>query len=110
MDSKFYPKGRCYPSGDPQLNPPPMAASHPYLSPAAAAANPAQPTSSSFTTMQTLPEFPTLRELDHAASSIPADKLQTLVMMYRAHCQRIMDSINKFSFTEVMRGCSVGYG
>ena len=38
------------------------------------------------------------------------DKLQTLVMMYRAHCQRIMDSINKFSFTEVMRGCSVGDG
>lgn len=53
-----------------------------------------------FSTVQQLPEFPSFREFAHA-TSIPLDKLQTLITMYRAHCQRIMDSINKFSFSEV---------
>lgn len=50
--------------------------------------------------LQVLPEFPSFREFDQA-STIPTDKLQTLIMMYRVHCQRIMDSVNKFSFSEV---------
>jgi hypothetical protein len=55
---------------------------------------------SGFATAQQLPDFPSFRDFDRA-SSIPSDKLQTLLTMYRAHCQRIMDSVNKFSFTEV---------
>ena len=34
-------------------------------------------------------------------SSVPVDKFYTLVTMYRAHSQRILDSVNKFNFTEV---------
>ena len=34
-------------------------------------------------------------------STVPVDKFYTLVTMYRAHSQRILDSVNKFNFSEV---------
>jgi len=71
-----------------------------------------------------LPEFPTLKDmrppLSHAfppmvaanngyeAAAIPWDKVQTLLTMYRAHCQRVMDSVNKFSFSEVILNLCIG--
>lgn len=59
--------------------------------------------SSSFASIQQLPDFPSFRDFDRSSSSsgLPSDKLQTLLTMYRAHCQRIMDSVNKFSFSEI---------
>ncbi len=83
-----------------------------------------------FSSCQQLPEFPTLRQIGGAfgdggsyqqlltapmtslskpppssssppASSLSSDKIQQLITMYRAHCQRVMDSVNKFSFTEI---------
>ena len=61
-----------------------------------------------FSSCQQLPEFPGARDFASTSSiSIPTEKLQTLITMYRAHCQRIMDSVNKFSFTEVLSSACV---
>ena len=58
--------------------------------------------SSGFASVQQLPEFPDYegfsRFLD---ANISEERFQSLLTMYRAHSQRIMDSINKFSFVEV---------
>ena len=81
--------------------PPPLPPPPPAFPPSASASFAA----STFTAVQTLPEFPSFRDFDRA-SSIPPDKLQTLLTMYRAHCQRIMDSVNKFSFSEVSKTIS----
>ena len=59
---------------------------------------------SSFSSVQQLPEFPSIEDFEQSAvigAKIKGEKLQTLITMYRAHCQRIMDSVNKFSFSEV---------
>ncbi len=66
----------------------------------AAAAASSSTATAVFAATQQLPEFPSFRDFDRA-SAIPSDKLHTLLTMYRAHCQRIMDSVNKFSFSEI---------
>jgi hypothetical protein len=53
-----------------------------------------------FASPQVLPDFPSIDEFP-SGSCISPDKIQTLTMMYRAHCQRVMESVNKFSFSEV---------
>ena len=58
--------------------------------------------SSGFTSIQQLPEFPTYRGFSRCLDEIISEeRFTTLMTMYRAHSQRIMDSINKFSFVEV---------
>ena len=59
--------------------------------------------SSGFASIQHLPEFPTYRGFSrYLDETISEERFQTLMTMYRAHSQRIMDSINKFSFVEVL--------
>lgn len=58
--------------------------------------------SSGFASVQQLPEFPGFGDFArHTCPTIPPDRFQTLITMYRAHAQRIMDSVNKFSFSEI---------
>lgn len=47
-----------------------------------------------------LPPFPDMNSL-HLSDGIPVDKLKTFMVMYRAHCQRILDSIVRANFSEV---------
>uniref|UniRef100_T1JBP4 RFX-type winged-helix domain-containing protein n=1 Tax=Strigamia maritima TaxID=126957 RepID=T1JBP4_STRMM len=47
-----------------------------------------------------LPEFPNARSL-HLPSSVAEEKVATFVMMYRTHCQRVMDTVIRASFDEV---------
>ncbi|KAK6189745.1 hypothetical protein SNE40_001742 [Patella caerulea] len=47
-----------------------------------------------------LPEFPDVDNLILAAS-IDTDKMKTFMMMYRTHCQRILDTIITANFEEV---------
>ena len=59
--------------------------------------------SSGYVSLQQLPEFPTYRGFSRYLDEIISEeRFQTLMTMYRAHSQRIMDSINKFSFVEVL--------
>ena len=58
--------------------------------------------SSGFASVQQLPEFPSYYDFrPYLDANISEDRFQSLLTMYRAHSQRIMDSINKFSFIEV---------
>ena len=59
--------------------------------------------SSSYAIIQQLPEFPSCGDFAYyyQCKSVPVDKFYTLVTMYRAHSQRILDSVNKFNFGEV---------
>ena len=60
------------------------------------------PSSSSSTTYQQLPDFPSFRDFSHYLDHfISEDQFASLSTMYRAHSQRIMDSVNKFSFVEI---------
>jgi len=61
---------------------------------------------SSYAVVQQLPEFPSCAEFAYnqcnkTTPAVPVDKFYTLVTMYRAHSQRILDSVNKFNFTEI---------
>ncbi|XP_029453412.1 LOW QUALITY PROTEIN: transcription factor RFX4 [Rhinatrema bivittatum] len=47
-----------------------------------------------------LPEFPNVRDLNLAAS-LPEEKVSTFIMMYRTHCQRILDTVIRANFDEV---------
>ncbi|XP_023220771.1 transcription factor RFX4-like, partial [Centruroides sculpturatus] len=47
-----------------------------------------------------LPDFPTVKELN-LPSSIDVEKITTFLMMYRTHCQRLLDTIIRGSFNEV---------
>ena len=57
---------------------------------------------SGFASVQQLPDFPSFADFSpYLDPLITEDQFQSLVTMYRAHSQRIMDSVNKFSFIEV---------
>ena len=57
---------------------------------------------SGFASVQQLPEFPTFNDFEpYLDPLITEDQFLSLLTMYRAHSQRIMDSVNKFSFVEV---------
>ncbi len=61
------------------------------------------PAASGFAYMQQLPPFPGHTEFIRlSGSTLAEDHFQTLITMYRAHAQRVMDSVNKFSFNEVL--------
>ncbi|XP_066264702.1 transcription factor RFX4-like isoform X2 [Branchiostoma lanceolatum] len=47
-----------------------------------------------------LPEFPDVKDLN-LPSSIPQEKVSTFIMMYRTHCQRILDTVIRANFDEV---------
>ncbi|CAJ0964697.1 unnamed protein product [Ranitomeya imitator] len=47
-----------------------------------------------------LPEFPNVKDLN-LPSSIPEEKISTFIMMYRTHCQRILDTVIRANFDEV---------
>ncbi|XP_067928251.1 regulatory factor X 4-like isoform X2 [Watersipora subatra] len=47
-----------------------------------------------------LPEFPDIEELK-LPKDIEAEKLLTFIMMYRTHCQRILDTVIRANFDEV---------
>ena len=47
-----------------------------------------------------LPPFPDVSSLD-LSDSVPKEKLHTFMVMYRAHCQRVLDSIVRATFDEV---------
>lgn len=47
-----------------------------------------------------LPEFPSLRDLC-LPPSVPEERIATFIVMYRAHCQRLLDTIIRASFDEV---------
>ncbi|KAG9491090.1 hypothetical protein GDO78_006450 [Eleutherodactylus coqui] len=47
-----------------------------------------------------LPEFPNVKDLNLPAS-IPEEKISTFIMMYRTHCQRILDTVIRANFDEV---------
>ncbi|KAG7279007.1 hypothetical protein CRUP_001948 [Coryphaenoides rupestris] len=42
-----------------------------------------------------LPDFPNVKDLNLPAS-LPEDKVSTFIMMYRTHCQRILDTVQSF--------------
>lgn len=48
----------------------------------------------------TLPPFPDIDTLK-LSPSLPKDKLNTFMVMYRTHCQRILDSVARANFFEV---------
>jgi hypothetical protein len=53
------------------------------------------PLSSNFASVQPLPAFPTLADFAHQGEAVfPAEKFQTLITMYRAHSQHIMDLVS----------------
>lgn len=59
--------------------------------------------SSGLASVQQLPEFPSYYDFrPYLDANITEDRFQSLLTMYRAHSQRIMDSINKFSFIEAI--------
>ncbi|XP_048355172.1 transcription factor RFX4 isoform X4 [Sphaerodactylus townsendi] len=47
-----------------------------------------------------LPEFPNVKDLNLPAS-LPEEKVSTFIMMYRTHCQRILDTVIRANFDEV---------
>lgn len=47
-----------------------------------------------------LPPFPDVNTMS-LSERIPLDKLKTFMVMYRAHCQRILDSVVRANFNEV---------
>ncbi|XP_041441964.1 transcription factor RFX4 isoform X7 [Xenopus laevis] len=47
-----------------------------------------------------LPEFPNVKDLN-LPSSLPEEKISTFIMMYRTHCQRILDTVIRANFDEV---------
>ncbi|XP_055928084.1 transcription factor RFX4-like [Argiope bruennichi] len=47
-----------------------------------------------------LPEFPSVKDL-HLPPTVDVDKMSTFLMMYRTHCQRLLDTIVRASFDEV---------
>ncbi|KAM4747405.1 transcription factor RFX4 isoform 1-T1 [Rhinophrynus dorsalis] len=47
-----------------------------------------------------LPEFPNVKDLNLPAS-LPEEKISTFIMMYRTHCQRILDTVIRANFDEV---------
>ncbi|KAG8438757.1 hypothetical protein GDO86_005086 [Hymenochirus boettgeri] len=47
-----------------------------------------------------LPEFPNVKDLN-LPSSLPVEKISTFIMMYRTHCQRILDTVIRANFDEV---------
>ncbi|XP_028401353.1 transcription factor RFX4-like isoform X2 [Dendronephthya gigantea] len=49
-----------------------------------------------------LPSFPKIETLT-LPPSIPSDKVRTFLIMYRAHCQRILDTILRANFGEVQK-------
>ena len=52
-----------------------------------------------------LPEFPNLRDLclppGGISGGVPEERVATFIVMYRAHCQRLLDTIIRGSFQEV---------
>ena len=59
-------------------------------------------TSMGLNAIQQLPDFPSFRDFSHYLDPyISEDQFASLCTMYRAHSQRIMDSVNKFSFSEI---------
>ena len=50
-----------------------------------------------------LPPFPSVEEVK-LPGEIPQEKLATFMIMYRAHCQRIFDTVVKANFEEVSHG------
>ena len=60
------------------------------------------PTLKCMTSVQQLPDFPSFSDFSHYLDPfISEDQFASLCTMYRAHSQRIMDSVNKFSFVEI---------
>uniref|UniRef100_UPI00398F17AC transcription factor RFX4 n=1 Tax=Pristiophorus japonicus TaxID=55135 RepID=UPI00398F17AC len=47
-----------------------------------------------------LPEFPNVKDLNLPAS-LSEEKVSTFIMMYRTHCQRILDTVIRANFDEV---------
>jgi regulatory factor X 4 len=47
-----------------------------------------------------LPPFPDINQLK-VQQEVPKDKLATFMVMYRTHCQRILDSVSRANFNEV---------
>ncbi|XP_054706636.1 transcription factor RFX4-like [Uloborus diversus] len=47
-----------------------------------------------------LPEFPSVKDL-HLPASVDVEKMNTFLIMYRTHCQRLLDTIVRASFDEV---------
>ncbi|XP_051917534.1 transcription factor RFX4 isoform X1 [Hippocampus zosterae] len=47
-----------------------------------------------------LPEFPNVKDL-HLPASLPEERVSTFIMMYRTHCQRILDTVIRANFDEV---------
>ncbi|XP_060778910.1 transcription factor RFX4 isoform X2 [Neoarius graeffei] len=47
-----------------------------------------------------LPEFPNVKDLNLPAI-LPEQKVSTFIMMYRTHCQRILDTVIRANFDEV---------
>ena len=47
-----------------------------------------------------LPPFPDVSSLE-LSDTVPKEKLRTFMVMYRAHCQRVLDSIVRATFDEV---------
>lgn len=52
-----------------------------------------------------LPDFPNLRDLclppGGMSGGVPEERVATFIVMYRAHCQRLLDTIIRGSFQEV---------
>lgn len=48
-----------------------------------------------------LPEFPSVKDLD-LPSDVTEDNVNTFLMMYRTHCQRILDTVIRANFDEVL--------
>uniref|UniRef100_A0AAY4BQQ3 RFX-type winged-helix domain-containing protein n=1 Tax=Denticeps clupeoides TaxID=299321 RepID=A0AAY4BQQ3_9TELE len=47
-----------------------------------------------------LPDFPNVKDLNLPAG-LPEEKVATFIMMYRTHCQRILDTVIRANFDEV---------
>ncbi|XP_062915654.1 transcription factor RFX4 [Mobula hypostoma] len=47
-----------------------------------------------------LPEFPNVKDLN-LPTSLSEEKVSTFIMMYRTHCQRILDTVIRANFDEV---------
>ncbi|XP_077978008.1 regulatory factor X 4-like [Glandiceps talaboti] len=47
-----------------------------------------------------LPEFPSVKDLK-LPNGVPEEKVATFIMMYRTHCQRILDTVIRANFDEV---------
>uniref|UniRef100_A0AAV2KZX3 RFX1-4/6/8-like BCD domain-containing protein n=1 Tax=Knipowitschia caucasica TaxID=637954 RepID=A0AAV2KZX3_KNICA len=47
-----------------------------------------------------LPEFPNVKDLN-LPPTLPEERVSTFIMMYRTHCQRILDTVIRANFDEV---------